>query len=209
MDHSVLNNLYSNFSNPNSISFASVDIEQILRDSNSDASQHPVTRDDIKRFQLSLESISRQRERRILKGRKRKASFRKWVVYSPRHLILGDLAFLRKLDSTNNSHTIIAVFMDAHSRSTSHPFSLFPHYTLPIDWFLYTPLIGLSIFLLNGPKPVMPPSTRLKRPLNFLHHKDTPIPTGCSILTKVENSEGTFLGTSPGIRPSTLGFFGY
>ena len=133
MDHSVLNNLYSNFSNPNSISFASVDIEQILRNSNSDASQHPVTRDDIKRFQLSLESISRQRERRILKGRKRKASFRKWVVYSPRHLILGDLAFLRKLDSTNNSHTIIAVFMDAHSRSTSHPFSLFPHYTLPID----------------------------------------------------------------------------
>ena len=124
MDHSALNDLYSNFSNPNSVSFASIDVEQVLRDSNSDATRHPVTRDDIKRFQLSLESISRQRERRILKGRKRKASFRKWIVYSPRHLILGDLAFLRKLDATNNSYTIIAVFMDAHSRSINHPFNL-------------------------------------------------------------------------------------
>ena len=113
---SQLNSLYNEFTNPNSPNFASVNINDIYRNSKSDSSQHPVSRSDILEFQASLESLSRQKERRLLRGRKRKASFRKWIVFCPRHLIVGDLCFLRQLDSTNKSQTTIAVFMDAFSR---------------------------------------------------------------------------------------------
>ena len=111
-----LNSLYREFTNLNSPNFANINIGDIYRNSKSDSSQHPVSRNDILEFQASLESLSRQKERRLLRGRKRKASFRKWIVFSPRHLIVGDLCFLRQLDATNKSQTTIAVFMDAFSR---------------------------------------------------------------------------------------------
>ena len=93
MDPSVLNQLYHSFTDPNSRNFANVNVEQFFQNSKSDALKHPVSRDDIKYFQSSLESLSRQKERRLLGGRKRKASYRKWIVFAPRHIILGGFFF--------------------------------------------------------------------------------------------------------------------
>ena len=111
-----IDSLYSGFSNLNSPNFASVNINEIYRNSQSDSLKHPVSWQDIKDFQLSLESLSRQKERRLLRGKKRKASFRKWYTFSPRQIVVGDLCFLRQLDSSNKSNTTIAVYMDAFSR---------------------------------------------------------------------------------------------
>lgn len=111
-----IENLYNQFTNLNSPNFASVNINEIYRNSRSDSLKHPVSWQDIKDFQLSLESLSRQKERRLLRGKKRKASFRRWYTFSPRQIVCGDLCFLRKLDKSNNSNTTIAVFMDAFSR---------------------------------------------------------------------------------------------
>ena len=111
-----LQRLYNRFTDLNSPDFASVNIDQIYRNSQLDSLKDPVSREDIRNLQLSLESLSQQKERRLLRGSKRKASFRKWYTFSPRQILVGDLCFLRQLDSTNRSYTTIAVHMDAFSR---------------------------------------------------------------------------------------------
>ena len=89
MSLSNLETLYKDFSNPDSKNFANINVEQIFRNAQQDASQHPVSRHEISQLQLSLESLSKARERRILKGKVRKVSFRKWIFFGPRHTLLG------------------------------------------------------------------------------------------------------------------------
>ena len=89
MEPSPLEALYQDFLDVNSKNFASVNVDQIYRNSLEDAQRHPVSHDAIKELKTSLESISREKERRILRGQKRKASFRKWLTFAPRHIILG------------------------------------------------------------------------------------------------------------------------
>ena len=112
----ALQRLYSRFTDLNSPDFASVNINEIYQNSRLDSLKNPVSREDIRNLQTSLESLSQQKERRLLRGRKRKASFRKWYTFSPRQIIVGDLCFLRQLDKTNRNYTTIAVHMDAFSR---------------------------------------------------------------------------------------------
>ena len=97
MDPSPLEALYQDFLDVNSKNFASVNVDQIYRNSLNDAQRHPVSRNAIEKLKSSLESISREKERRVLKGRKRKASFRKWLTFAPRHIILGRTRALRFL----------------------------------------------------------------------------------------------------------------
>ena len=112
-----LETLYRNFSNPDSTNFGSINVEEIFENAKHDASQHPVSRREIEQLQLSLESLSKgykritistfhdsenensfssffcqhhsAKERRLLKGKKRKISFRKWIFHAPRHTLLG------------------------------------------------------------------------------------------------------------------------
>ena len=113
---SDIQNLYDSFLNPASANFGSINIKDIYSNAKRDATQFPVPRHEIQYLQTSLEQLSKQKERRILKGQRRKASFRKWITHSPRHILLGDLCFLRNLNSSNKGMTTILVLQDAFSR---------------------------------------------------------------------------------------------
>ena len=49
----------------------------------------PISYHDIYRLKTTVESLSRGREQRILRGRKRHLNFRKFVTFSPCHIVLG------------------------------------------------------------------------------------------------------------------------
>ena len=80
----ALQRLYSRFTDLNSPDFASVNINEIYQNSRLDSLKNPVSREDIRNLQTSLESLSQQKERRLLRGRKRKASFRKCSSHTNR-----------------------------------------------------------------------------------------------------------------------------
>ena len=79
---------------PMSPNFMNINIEQVLKNSKLDALQFPTQRDTIHSLRQSLETTSKQKEFRILRGKKRKISFRKWQTHSPNHILLGRLFFL-------------------------------------------------------------------------------------------------------------------
>lgn len=74
---------------PMSPNFMNINIEQVLKNSKLDALQFPTQRDTIHSLRQSLETTSKQKEFRILRGKKRKISFRKWQTHSPNHILLG------------------------------------------------------------------------------------------------------------------------
>ena len=75
--------------NPNSNLFLSKDTKDIYENIKSDASLHPATFADILRLRNSIESDFRHREHRILRGKRRYLSRRKFIAFSPCSILLG------------------------------------------------------------------------------------------------------------------------
>ena len=100
--------------------FMNTNINQVYKEAKKSAILHPASHQDISDLQLQLESISRLKEQRELKGLKRKISSRIWVTHSERHCLISDIAFIRNLnvdDSTNNkTYRILYLIQDAYSR---------------------------------------------------------------------------------------------
>ena len=111
-----LNTFYSKYRDPTSTLFLEKDIDRLYSEAKRDADLNPVSRAEILRFKSSLSTLSRDREKRILRGRKRVLSYRRWIVFGPNNILLGDLAFLPSLRHRNGKRYIILVLLDAFSR---------------------------------------------------------------------------------------------
>ena len=86
---SRLQTLHKLYTNPSNDIFLSKNIDQILRFTKSNLDLQHLTRADILAYQEQVEMISRDRERRMIMQKKRHLSTRKWVVWCPRHILLG------------------------------------------------------------------------------------------------------------------------
>ena len=101
--------------------FMNTNINQIYKEAKKSAILHPATYQDISDLQSQIESISRLKEQRELKGLKRKLSSRIWITHSERHCLISDLAFIRNLNvdnntSNNKTYRILYLIQDAYSR---------------------------------------------------------------------------------------------
>ena len=113
--------LYSKYRNPTHRIFLDSDVGRLYATAKRDPDLQPVTRCDIVDFKDSLSTLSQSEERRILRGRKRHLSYRKWKCYGPNNILLGDLAFLRDIRSQKGSRYTILVFIDAFRYSLLPP----------------------------------------------------------------------------------------
>ena len=107
------NKFYNQYKTPSNRLFLERNVDVLYEQSKRDAELNPVSKQEIKKYSNALATKSRDKERRILRGRKRYLSFRKWKTYGPNNILLGDLAFLRSLKGKNDKKYIILVFLDA------------------------------------------------------------------------------------------------
>lgn len=82
----LYNKLYKD---PTSKVFLDSSLERIYEAAKTDARLAPIDRGTILRYKLSLEDLSRNRQRRAIGNRKRHLSFRSWVVYGPKNILCG------------------------------------------------------------------------------------------------------------------------
>ena len=109
------NIFYGKYRNPNSRLFLESNVRKIYKAAKRDADLNPVTQKQIEDFKSSLSTLSRLREDRILRGRKRVLSFRKWRSYGPNNIWIADLCFIPDVRNRNKKHTIL-VIADVFSR---------------------------------------------------------------------------------------------
>ena len=116
MDHEDF--FSKNFTDVTSPLFAETNVNKIYHLAKSDSLSHPISIASIHKLKSEVEAISKLKERHILKGEKRKISHRSWISHGPRHLLIADLAFLKKLhySSSNNQHRILFLCMDHFSK---------------------------------------------------------------------------------------------
>ena len=81
--------LYELYRDPESHLFLQSDTKKIFEAAKNDAKIYPVTRKEILDFKASIESASRDFERRTLRSRVRYTAHRRWISYSPLSILLG------------------------------------------------------------------------------------------------------------------------
>ena len=91
---------------------------RILEQLNTEGSTQPVDRDIIEAFRRSLSWYSLARERRILRNKRRHASFRPWKAFSPQSIIACDLCFLYNMPGRLKKNQAIFIAIDVYSRKT-------------------------------------------------------------------------------------------
>ena len=82
----LYNKLYKD---PSSSVFLDSSTKRIYEAAKRDARLAPIDRSTIERYKLSLESLSRNRQRRAIGTRKRHLSYRKWICHGPKNIICG------------------------------------------------------------------------------------------------------------------------
>ena len=111
---STVDGLYDLYRDPNSGIFLETSTRKIYDKVKNDSRFYHVDYATIERYKRSLETLSRNRERRALGYRKRHLSFRKWRTYGPNNILTGDLCFLRSIrDHQESKKYIILVLLDA------------------------------------------------------------------------------------------------
>jgi hypothetical protein len=112
-----LRRLHEIYTDKSSSIFLTKNIDKLMRFAKTDARTRMLSRSEILQYQQTLSDISRDREARVLRSRKRHLSYRKWRVFAPGHILLGDLAFLRPInDPIHGKPKILLIFLDAFSR---------------------------------------------------------------------------------------------
>ena len=100
------------YKEPSSGIFLDTNTRRIFEAAKQDARIAPVSRADIERFKLSIESISRNRQRRTIGNRSRHLSFRRWKCFAPKCIVAADLAFLRGIRKFNEQRHVILVIIN-------------------------------------------------------------------------------------------------
>ena len=86
-----VNVLYNQlYKDPKSGLFLDNSTQRIYNAAKEDARLAPIDKKTIERYKLSLETLSRNRQRRYLGSRKRHKSFRSWVVHGPKNILCGE-----------------------------------------------------------------------------------------------------------------------
>lgn len=111
-----LQNFYSLYRDPQSDIFVDKDTERIFQKAKKEAILNPIKRSDIQKYKLSLSTLSRDKERRILRGRRRVLSYRKWLTYGENNILCADTAFLPDFRNPKGKKKTILVFLDSFSR---------------------------------------------------------------------------------------------
>ena len=106
--------LYKLYKNPNSDLYLQQGTEALYQAARKEGKF--VTRSEIQTFKNSIEALSRNYGRRVLKSRKRHLSFRKWLSFSPLHILAADILFLRRIKQDNNKKYVVLIIMDVFSR---------------------------------------------------------------------------------------------
>ena len=123
MDQDAFLKITHEFTNPVSKNYMNIDFPSIARTINKDSIDHPITPEEAIDVSRSLSFLSKLKERRLLRGKKRKDSHRMWVTHSPCHLILADLAFTPNLSKTagKKTHHILLVSLPLTALPVSTP----------------------------------------------------------------------------------------
>lgn len=113
---SNLRTFHSLYRDPTSNIFLEKNDERIYEEAKTDSFLNPISHSEIERYKRSIESISRDREQRILRGRKRVLSFRRWRTYGPNNIGLADLCYIPDFKNPRGKKKTIFVYLDAFSR---------------------------------------------------------------------------------------------
>ena len=89
MDQETFFRITNDFLDPKSKNFMNVNFGQIAKSLNQDKATHPISADQALEVSQSLSFLSKLREVRLLRGKKRKASFRSYQCYSPQHIMVA------------------------------------------------------------------------------------------------------------------------
>ena len=109
--------LHQIYTNPNNSVFLTKNVNQLLRFTKKDPKTRFLTRSDILQYQKNLSQLSRDREVRILRNRRRTLSYRPWRTFAPNNILLGDLCFIRPIQNPKKGKAkICLIFLDAFSR---------------------------------------------------------------------------------------------
>ena len=108
--------LIQQYKTPYSNIFLKKNTQDIFQAVKKDTELYPTRYNDILRLKNSVESIFRDRETRILRGKSRYLSYRKWITFSPCSILLGDLCFIPSIHGKSHGQHIICVFQDAFSK---------------------------------------------------------------------------------------------
>ena len=106
--------IYQLYRNPNSDLYLQQNTEAIYQAAKREGKY--LTRAEIETFKHSVESTSRNFEARVLRSRKRHLSYRKWLSFSPLHILSGDLLFLRLVKPNNNKKYVVLILQDVFSK---------------------------------------------------------------------------------------------
>ena len=106
--------IYNLYKDPNSDLYLQQNTEALYQAAKREGKF--LTRGEIRTFQRSVEAQSRNFEARILRSRKRHLSFRKWLSFSPLHILAADILFLRRIKQDNNKKYVVLIIMDVFSR---------------------------------------------------------------------------------------------
>ena len=109
--------LHQLYTNPNNPIFLTKNIDELLKFTKKNPKTKSLTRSEILKYQSTLSQLSRDREVRILRNRRRALSYRRWKVFAPNNILLGDIFFLRPIKNPKHGKRIpCLIFMDAFSR---------------------------------------------------------------------------------------------
>lgn len=111
-----LKTFHSLYRDPSSNIFLEKNDERIYNEAKTDSFLSPISHSQIERYKRSIELISRDREYRILRGRKRVISFRPWRTYGPNNIGLADLCYIPDFKNPKGKKKTIFVYLDAFSR---------------------------------------------------------------------------------------------
>ena len=118
-DFEVSKRIYAQFINPDSELFLHTDAASLYQAAKEERTLHPVTHEEIRRFQEDLSLASRSFEKRLLKNRERSLNFKSYISYAPKSILAGDLCFMPVLrPGEKRKKVVIAVYMDVFSRCT-------------------------------------------------------------------------------------------
>ena len=130
-----LNLFYKRYRDPQSGFFLESNTNRIFEEAKRDSYLHSVTRKDIVRFKNSLSTLSKNKERRILRGRKRVCSYRKWISWGPKNILLGDLCFIPNPRDPNGKKYTLLVLLDAFRYSLHYNISVFQYFSISFSQY--------------------------------------------------------------------------
>ena len=101
------------YTDPESDIFLSKNVKKLVKFARNRPGTGNLTEEQILRYMNTISDISRDRERRILRGKKRVMSTRKYIFFGPHNWLLADTFFIRDIRNPVGKKPLIGViYMD-------------------------------------------------------------------------------------------------